>query len=55
MKTTVGFWVAVFLLSFFTAGFFPALGLTALAVGGSISMGLHAHELGSGPSRKSLY
>lgn len=55
MKTTFGLWFAVFVLSFFTAGFFPAILITALAAGGSISMGLHAHEIGSGPSRKSLY
>jgi hypothetical protein len=54
MKSTFAIWGLVFLLSFFTAGFFPAVFITALAAAGSVSMGLHAHELGSGSSYKSL-
>lgn len=54
MKFTYTMWFLTLVIAFFTAGFFPALILGALAVGGSVSMGLHAHELGSGSSYKSL-
>lgn len=57
MKPTFAFWIAVFVLSFFTAGFFPALLLTGLAVGGSMATGLHVqnqHSIG-GSYKKSLY
>jgi hypothetical protein len=46
MKFTYAMWLAILVVGFFTAGFFPALLLTALAMGGSVSTGLHVQELG---------
>lgn len=54
MKFTYAMWAAIFVLAFFTAGFFPAIIITALAAGGSVSTGLHVQSIGSGSSYKSL-
>ena len=54
MKSTIVLWALIAIVAFFTAGFFPAFILTGLAIASSTTMGLHAHELGSGSSYKSL-
>ena len=47
MKFTYGIWALVFVISFFTAGFFPAILLTALTAVSSVSTGLHVQAVES--------
>ena len=47
MKFTSITWTLLFVIAFFTAGFFPALILGALAVASSVSTGLHVQAVES--------
>ncbi len=44
MKLTYGIWGLLFLLAFFTAGLFPAIFLTGLAITSSVTTGFHVQD-----------
>lgn len=55
MKPTYALWAVIFVLSFLTAGFVPAVLLTALAAGASVATGMNVqNRLNSAPTRKEL-
>lgn len=54
MKWTYAFWSALFFIGWLTAGFIPAVFLTGLAIGGSVSTGLSVQNKLEGGGRKML-
>ncbi len=55
-KLTTGMFFAIFLISFFTAGFFPALLLTSLALGATVTGSINTeNRLTGGKSHKELW
>ena len=56
MKATYGIWLTIFILSFLTAGFVPAVIIGVLAIGSSVTTGFSvAEKLDPSGKKRELY